>query len=157
VTSTSLALAHSRRLDNATSRIGRAKLHRKASFASPFLPRLPAPYSVKAACFFTAYPDMAVEMGHRRARQRSSKDGFDWLSTQVIFQIPLWLLEGSRRRRPFSSPPSIPHTLRRTGIAARINRFDIGLLSSGPVRPWSFGSGRDAKRCPHRSLRTQRH
>jgi len=51
-TSTSLLCAFSTTLITRLHESVGAKLHRKASFASPFLPRLPAPYSVKAACFF---------------------------------------------------------------------------------------------------------
>jgi hypothetical protein len=58
----------------------------------------PPSHGVEAACFFSAYPDMAVEMAASESPTTIIEDGFDLLSTQGISQTPLWSREGSRRR-----------------------------------------------------------
>ncbi len=116
--------------ENASSRIGRGQTAPKGLIRVTVPPTFARLHIVsKLPAFFAAYPDMAVEMGASESPT----------TIQVIFQIPLWLLEGSRRRRPFSSPllntshASAHRNRRKNSIA-----FDRSCLSS--VAPYGHGA-----------------
>ena len=126
--------------ENATSRIRRGQTAPKGLIRVTVAPTLARLHRCQSCLLFLLLTRRwPWRWRHRRARQRSSKTGLIWLSTQVIFQIPLWLLEGLRRRRPFSSP--LPNTSH--GSAHRNRRknsiaFDRSCLSS--VAPYGHGA-----------------
>src|SRR5258708_16442737 len=83
--------------------------HRKAPSVGLSSPRSPASIWCQS-CLLFLLPILIWRLSwrHRRARQRSSKTASILLSTQVIFPLPLWFREDSRRPLPISS--LLPHT-----------------------------------------------
>lgn len=76
-----------------------AKLHRRASFELPFLPRLLGfTWCQSYLLFLLPTPTWQLSWRRPKARPRSSKKAWIWRSTPGIYQTPLWLREDSRRR-----------------------------------------------------------
>jgi len=102
----------------------------------------------KLPSFFSAYPDMAVEMAASESPTTIIEDGFDLAIHSG--DLPDSTLLVRRIAQTTIILVTTPQYLTRHGAPESpddLNRFrSVVFVERGSVKPWSFGSGRDAKR-----------
>jgi len=102
----------------------------------------------KLPAFFAAYPDMAVEMGASESPTTIIEDGFDLAIHSG--DLPDSSLVARRFAQTVIILVATPQYLTRHGSPESpgdLSRFrSIVFVERGSVQPWTFGSGRDAKR-----------
>jgi DNA-binding transcriptional LysR family regulator len=135
--------------ESSTSRIGRGQTAPKGLIRVTVAPTFARLHMVsKLPAFFSAYPDMAVELGASESPTTMVEDGFDLaihsgdlpdsnLVARRIAQTAIVLVATPQYLSRYGAPES-PDDL---------NRFrSVVFVERGAVQPWRFGSGRDAKR-----------
>src|ERR1700704_949207 len=135
--------------ESSTSRIGRGQTAPKglirvtvpATFARlHIVSKLPA--------FFSAYPDMAVELGASESPTTIVEDGFDLAIHSG--DLPDSSLVARRFAQTVIILVATPQYLTRHGAPespADLSRFrSVVFVERGSVQPWNFGSGQEAKR-----------
>jgi LysR family transcriptional regulator for bpeEF and oprC len=102
----------------------------------------------KLPAFFAAYPDMAVEMGASESPTTIIEDGFDLAIHSG--DLPDSSLVARRFAQTVIILVATPQYLTRHGAPESpgdLSRFrSVVFVERGSVQPWTFGSGRDAKR-----------
>ncbi len=130
--------------ENATSRIGRGQTAPKGVIRVTVAPTFARLHMVsKLPSFFSAYPDMAVEMAASESPTTIIEDGFDLAIHSG--DLPDSTLLARRIAQTTIILVTTPQYLTRHGAPESpddLNRF----RSRGSAKPWSFGSGRDVKR-----------
>jgi DNA-binding transcriptional LysR family regulator len=135
--------------EKATSRIGRGQTAPKGLIRLTVPPTFARLHMVsKLPAFFTAYPDIAVEMAASESPTTIIEDGFDLAIHSG--DLP----DSSLIARKFAQTMIIlvatPQYLSRHGApesSDELKRFrSVVFVERGSVQPWIFGSGRDAKR-----------
>jgi DNA-binding transcriptional LysR family regulator len=135
--------------ENATSRIGRGQTAPKGLIRVAVPPTFARLHMVsKLPAFFTAYPDIAIEMSTSESPATIIEDGFDFAIHSG--DLPDSTLVARRLGQTMTVLVATPQYLARYGVPESpedLNRFrSIVLVERGSVQPWSFGSGHDAKR-----------
>src|ERR1700689_2748934 len=135
--------------ENATSRIGRGQTAPKGLIRVTVPPTFARLHMVsKLPAFFAAYPDMAIEMSTSESPTTIIEDGFDLAIHSG--DLPDSTLVARKLGQTMTVLVATPQYLARYGVPESpgdLNRFrSIVLVERGSVRPWSFGSGQDAKR-----------
>ena len=135
--------------ENATSRIGRGQTAPKGLIRVTVPPTFARLHMVsKLPAFFAAYPDMAVEMGASENPTTIIEDGFDLAIHSG--DLPDSSLVARRFAQTVIILVATPQYLTRHGAPESpgdLSRFrSVVFVERGSVRPWTFGSGRDAKR-----------
>jgi DNA-binding transcriptional LysR family regulator len=135
--------------ENATSRIGRGQTAPKGLIRVTVPPTFARLHMVsKLPAFFAAYPDMAVEMGASESPTTIIEDGFDLAIHSG--DLPDSSLVARRFAQTVIILVATPQYLTRYGAPESpgdLSRFrSIVFVERGSVQPWTFGSGRDAKR-----------
>ena len=135
--------------ENATSRIGRGQTSPKGLIRVTVPPTFARLHMVsKLSAFFTAYPDMAVEMGSSEGANTIIEDGFDLAIHSG--NLPDSSLVARRFAQTTIILVATPQYLARHGAPESpedIPRFrSVVSIERGSVQPWSFGPGRDVKR-----------
>jgi DNA-binding transcriptional LysR family regulator len=135
--------------ENATSRIGRGQTAPKGLIRVTVPPTFARLHMVsKLPAFFAAYPDMAVEMGASESPTTIIEDGFDLAIHSG--DLPDSSLVARRFAQTVIILVATPQYLTRHGSPESpgdLSRFrSIVFVERGSVQPWTFGSGRDAKR-----------
>ena len=135
--------------ENATSRIGRGQTAPKGLIRVTVPPTFARLHMVsKLPAFFAAYPDMAVEMGASESPTTIIEDGFDLAIHSG--DLPDSSLVARRFAQTVIVLVATPQYLTRYGAPESpgdLSRFrSIVFVERGAVQPWTFGSGRDAKR-----------
>jgi DNA-binding transcriptional LysR family regulator len=135
--------------ENATSRIGRGQTAPKGLIRVTVPPTFARLHMVsKLPAFFAAYPDMAVEMGASESPTTIIEDGFDLAIHSG--DLPDSSLIARRFAQTVIILVATPQYLTRHGAPESpgdLSRFrSIVFVERGSVQPWTFGSGRDAKR-----------
>ena len=136
-------------LENATSRIGRGQTAPKGLIRVIVPPTFARLHMVsKLPAFFAAYPDMAVEMGASESPTTIIEDGFDLAIHSG--DLPDSSLVARRFAQTVIILVGTPQYLTRHGAPESpgdVSRFrSVVFVERGSVQPWTFGSGRDAKR-----------
>src|SRR5260370_5845463 len=136
-------------VENATSRIGRGQTAPKGLIRVTVPPTFARLHMVsKLPAFFAAYPDMAVELAASESPRPIIEDGFDLAIHSG--DLPDSTLVARRFAPTTTILVATPQYLTRCGAPEspqELNRFpSVVFIERGSVRPWSFGSGRDAKR-----------
>jgi DNA-binding transcriptional LysR family regulator len=102
----------------------------------------------KLPSFFAAYPDMAVELAASESPTTIIEDGFDLAVHSG--DLPDSTLVARRFAQTMTVLVATPQYLTRHGAPESpddLNRFQsVIFVERGSVQPWTFGSGRDAKR-----------
>ena len=135
--------------ENATSRIGRGQTAPKGLIRVTVPPTFARLHMVsKLPAFFAAYPDMAVEMGASESPTTIVEDGFDLAIHSG--DLPDSSLVARRFAQTVIILVATPQYLTRHGAPESpgdLSRFrSVVFVERGSVQPWTFGSGRDAKR-----------
>jgi len=135
--------------ENATSRIGRGPTAPKGIIRVTVPPTFARLHMVsKLPAFFAAYPDMAVEMAASESPATIVEDGFDLAIHSG--DLPDSTLVARRFAQTTTVLVATPQYLTRYGAPQSpddLNHFrSVVFVERGSVQPWSFGSGRDAKR-----------
>ena len=135
--------------ENATSRIGRGQTAPKGLIRVTVPPTFARLHMVsKLPAFFAAYPDMAVEMGTSENPTTIIEDGFDLAIHSG--DLPDSSLVARRFAQTVIILVATPQYLTRHGAPESpgdLSRFRSDVfVERGSVQPWTFGSGRDAKR-----------
>jgi LysR family transcriptional regulator for bpeEF and oprC len=135
--------------ENSTSRIGRGQTAPKGVIRVTVPPTFARLHMVsKLPAFFSAYPDMAVEMGASESPTTIIEDGFDLAIHSG--DLPDSNLVARRFAQTMIILVATPQYLSRHGAPDSpddLNRFrSVVFVERGAVQPWRFGSGRDAKR-----------
>jgi DNA-binding transcriptional LysR family regulator len=135
--------------ENATSRIGRGQTAPKGLIRVTVPPTFARLHMVsKLPAFFAAYPDMAVEMGASESPTTIIEDGFDLAIHSG--DLPDSSLVARRFAQTVIVLVATPQYLTRYGAPESpgdLSRFrSVVFVERGSVQPWTFGSGRDAKR-----------
>jgi DNA-binding transcriptional LysR family regulator len=135
--------------ENATSRIGRGQTAPKGLIRVTVPPTFARLHLVsKLPAFFSAYPDMAVELAASESPATLIEDGFDLAIHSG--DLPDSTLVARRFAQTMTILVATPQYLTRYGAPESpddLNRFrSVVFIERGSVQPWSFGSGRDAKR-----------
>jgi DNA-binding transcriptional LysR family regulator len=135
--------------EGATSRIGRGQTAPKGLIRVTVSPTFARLHVVsKLAAFFSAYPDMAVELGATESPTTLIEDGFDLAIHSG--DLPDSNLVARRIAQTAIVLVATPQYLSRHGAPEspnELNRFrSVVFIERGSVQPWRFGSGRDAKR-----------
>src|SRR6185295_16130287 len=136
-------------LESATSQIGRGQTAPKGLIRVTVPPTFARLHMVsKLPAFFDAYPDMAVEMAASESPTTIIEDGFDLAihsgelpdSTLVArkFAQTIMILVATPQYLTRHGAPKSPDDLKRVPGVVFVER--------GSAQPWSFGSGKDAKR-----------
>jgi DNA-binding transcriptional LysR family regulator len=134
--------------ESATSRIGRGQTAPKGLIRVSVPPAFARLHMVsKLAAFFAAYPDMAVEMASE-SPTTIIEDGFDLAihsgdlpdSNLVArrFAQTMTILVATPQYLTLHGAPESPEDLHRFRAVVLVER--------GSLQPWSFGSGKEAKR-----------
>jgi len=136
-------------LESATSRIGRGQTSPKGLIRVTVPPTFARLHMVsRLPAFFAAYPDMAVELAASESPTTIIEDGFDLAIHSG--DLPDSTLVARRFARTTTVLVATPQYLTRYGAPESpevLNRFrSVVFVERGSVQPWSFGSGRDAKR-----------
>ena len=135
--------------ENATSRIGRGQTAPKGLIRVNVPPTFARLHMVsKLPAFFSAYPDMAVEMGVSESPTTIIQDGFDLAIHSG--DLP----DSTLVARKFAQTTTIlvvtPQYLTRHGAPQSpddLHRFrSVVFVERGAVQPWSFDSGQGVKR-----------
>jgi LysR family transcriptional regulator for bpeEF and oprC len=102
----------------------------------------------KLPAFFSAYPDMAVEMAASESPTTIIEDGFDLAIHSG--DLPDSTLIARRFAQTMTVLVATPQYLTRYGAPESpddLNRFrSVVFVERGSAQPWTFGSGQDAKR-----------
>ena len=135
--------------ENATSRIGRGQTAPKGLIRVAVPPAFARLHMVsKLPAFFTAYPDMAIEMSTSDSPTTIIEDGFDLAIHSG--DLPDSTLVARRLGQTMTVLVATPQYLARYGAPNSpedLKRFrSVVFVERGSVQPWSFGSGQDAKR-----------
>jgi DNA-binding transcriptional LysR family regulator len=135
--------------ENAASRVGRGQTAPKGIIRVTVPPTFARLHMVsKLPAFFAAYPDMAVEMAASESPATIIEDGFDLAIHSG--DLPDSTLVARRFAQTTTILVATPQYLARYGAPESpgdLNRFrSVVFVERGAVQPWSFGSGRDAKR-----------
>jgi DNA-binding transcriptional LysR family regulator len=135
-------------VENATSRIGRGQTAPKGVIRVTVPPTFARLHMVsKLPAFFSAYPDMAVEMASD-SPTTVIEDGFDLAIHSG--DLPDSTLVSRRFAQTMIILVATPQYLTRYGAPESpddLNRFrSVVFIERGSIQPWSFGSGQDAKR-----------
>jgi LysR family transcriptional regulator for bpeEF and oprC len=135
--------------ESSTSRIGRGQTAPKGLIRVTVAPTFARLHMVsKLPAFFSAYPDMAVELGASESPTTMVEDGFDLAIHSG--DLPDSNLVARRIAQTAIVLVATPQYLSRQGAPASpddLNRFrSVVFIERGSVQPWRFGSGRDAKR-----------
>jgi len=135
--------------ENAASRIGRGQTAPKGIIRVTVPPTFARLHMVsKLPAFFAAYPDMAVEMAASESPATIVEDGFDLAIHSG--ELPDSTLVARRFAQTTTVLVATPQYLTRYGAPQSpddLNHFrSVVFVERGSVQPWSFGSGRDAKR-----------
>jgi DNA-binding transcriptional LysR family regulator len=134
--------------ENATSRIGRGQTSPKGLIRVTVPPTFARLHMVsKLPAFFAAYPDMAVELAASESPTTIIEDGFDLAIHSG--DLPDSNLVARRFAQTMTILVATPQYLTRHGAPESpddLSRFQsVVFMERGSVRPWSFGSGQDAK------------
>ena len=135
--------------ENATSRIGRGQTAPKGVIRVTVAPTFARLHMVsKLPSFFSAYPDMAVELAASESPTTIIEDGFDLAIHSG--DLPDSTLLARRIAQTTIILVTTPQYLTRHGAPESpddLNRFrSVVFVERGSAKPWSFGSGRDVKR-----------
>ena len=135
--------------ENATSRIGRGQDSPKGLIRVTVPPTFARLHMVsKLPAFFASYPDMAVELAASESPTTIIEDGFDLAIHSG--DLPDSTLVARRFAQTITVLVATPQYLTRHGAPESpddLNRFQsVIFIERGSVQPWTFGSGRDAKR-----------
>src|ERR1700723_494188 len=135
--------------ESATSRIGHGQTAPKGLIRVTVPPTFARLHMVsKLPAFFAAYPDMAVEMAASETPENIIEDGFDLAIHSG--ELPDSTLIARRFAQTMTILVATPQYLSRHGAPESpedLKRFrSVVFVERGSVQPWSFGSGRDAKR-----------
>jgi LysR family transcriptional regulator for bpeEF and oprC len=135
--------------ENTTSRIGRGQTAPKGVIRVTAPPTFARLHMVsKLASFFSAYPDMAVELAASESPTTIIEDGFDLAIHSG--DLPDSSLVARRFAQTTIILVATPQYLSRHGAPESpddLNRFrSVVFVERGSVQTWRFGSGRDAKR-----------
>ena len=135
--------------ENATSRIGRGQTAPKGLIRVAVPPTFARLHMVsKLPAFFTAYPDMAIEMSTSESPATIIEDGFDLAIHSG--DLPDSTLVARRLGQTMTVLVATPQYLARYGAPdspENLSRFrSIVLVERGSVQSWSFGSGQNVTR-----------
>ena len=135
--------------ENSTSRIGRGQTAPKGLIRVTVSPTFARLHMVsKLPAFFSAYPDMAVELGASESPTTIVEDGFDLAIHSG--DLPDSNLVARRIAQTSIVLVATPQYLARHGVPESpddLNRFrSVVFVERGSVQPWRLGSGKDAKR-----------
>jgi DNA-binding transcriptional LysR family regulator len=135
--------------ENATSRIGRGQTAPKGLIRVAVPPTFARLHMVsKLPAFFTAYPDIAIEMSTSESPATIIEDGFDLAIHSG--DLPDSTLVARRLGQTMTVLVATPQYLARYGAPESpedLSRFrSVVFVERGSIQPWSFGSGLDAKR-----------
>ncbi|HEY2457894.1 MAG TPA: LysR substrate-binding domain-containing protein, partial [Candidatus Acidoferrum sp.] len=135
--------------ENAASRIGRGQTAPKGLIRVTVAPTFARLHMVsKLPAFFAAYPDMAVEMAASESPTTIIEDGFDLAIHSG--DLPDSTLVARRFAQTVIILVATPQYITRYGVPKspeELNRFrSVVFVERGSGRPWSFGSGENAKR-----------
>jgi DNA-binding transcriptional LysR family regulator len=135
--------------ENATSRIGRGQTSPKGLIRVAVPPTFARLHMVsKLPAFFAAYPDMAVDLAAPESPATIIEDGFDLAIHSG--DLPDSTLVARRIAQTMTILVATPQYLTRRGAPDSpddLNRLQaVVLVERGSVRPWTFGSGQNAKR-----------
>ena len=135
--------------ETATSRIGRGQTTPKGLIRVTVPPTFARLHLVsKLPAFFTTYPDMAIELAASESPTTIIEDGFDLAIHSG--DLPDSTLVARRFAQTMIILVATPQYLTRHGAPKspeELNRFQaVVFVDRGAVRPWSFGSGQNAKR-----------
>src|SRR5579859_5421525 len=135
--------------ENATSRIGRGQTAPRGLIRVTVPPTFARLHMVsKLPAFFDAYPDMAVEMAASESPTTIIEDGFDLAIHSG--DLPDSTLVARRFAQTNTILVATPQYVTRHGAPEspeELHRFrSVVFVERGSVQPWTFGSGRDAKR-----------
>src|ERR1700693_2891856 len=135
--------------ENAASRIGRGQTAPKGLIRVAVPPTFARLHMVsKLPAFFTAYPDITIEMSAWESPATIVEDGFDLAIHSG--DLPDSTLVARRLGQTMTVLVATPQYLARYGAPGSpedLNRFrSVVFVERGSVQPWSFGSGQDAKR-----------
>src|SRR5260221_12830642 len=135
--------------ENATSRIGRGQTAPKGLIRVTVPPTFARLHMVsKLPAFFAPYPDMAVEIAASEGPATIGEDAFDLAIHSG--ELPDSTLVARRFAQTTTVLVATPQSLTRYGAPQSpddLNHFrSVVFVERGSVQPWSFGSGRDAKR-----------
>src|SRR6202158_1938006 len=136
-------------LENATSRIGRGQTAPKGLIRMTVPPTFARLHMVsKLPAFFTAYPDIAVELAASESPTTIIEDGFDLAIHSG--DLPDSTLVARRFAQTMIILVATPQYLTRYGAPEspqELDRFrSVAFVARGVLQPWTFGSGEDAKR-----------
>src|SRR5713226_2911504 len=135
--------------ESSTSRIGRGQTAPKGLIRVTVPPTFARLHMVsKLPAFFSAYPDMAVELGASESPTTIIEDGFDLAIHSG--DLPDSNLVARRFAQTMTILVSTPQYLTRYGAPESpddLRRFPaVVFVERGSAQPWSFGSGQNAKR-----------
>ncbi|NYF52729.1 LysR family transcriptional regulator [Tunturiibacter gelidoferens] len=135
--------------ENATSRIGRGQTAPKGLIRVAVPPTFARLHMVsKLPAFFTAYPDIAIEMSTSESPATIIEDGFDLAIHSG--DLPDSTLVARRLGQTMTVLVATPQYLARYGAPESpedLSRFrSVVFVERGSIQPWSFGSGQDVKR-----------
>src|SRR6202046_5283667 len=135
--------------ENATSRIGSGQTAPKGLIRVTVPPTFARLHMVsKLPAFFTAYPDMTVEMAASESPTTIIEDGFDLAIHSG--DLPDSSLVARRFAQTLIILVATPQYLTRHGAPESpedLIRFrSVVFVERGSVHPWTFGSGNDEKR-----------
>lgn len=135
--------------ENATSRIGRGQTAPKGLIRVAVPPTFARLHMVsKLPAFFTAYPDIAIEMSTSESPATIIEDGFDFAIHSG--DLPDSTLVARRLGQTMTVLVATPQYLARYGAPESpedLSRFrSVVFVERGSIQQWSFGSGLDAKR-----------
>src|SRR5580658_5379602 len=134
--------------ESATSRIGRDQTAPKGLIRVTAPPTFARLHMVsKLPAFFSAYPDIAIEMSTSESPTTIIEDGFDLAIHSG--DLPDSTLLARKLGQTMIVLVATPQYLARFGAPAApedLNRFrSVAYVEQGSIQPWSFGSGQDAK------------
>ena len=130
--------------ENATSRIGRSQTAPKGLIRVTVPPTFARLHMVsKLPAFFSAYPDLAVEMAASESPTTIIEDGFDLAIHSG--DLPDSTLVARKFAQTIMILVATPQYLTRHGAPKSpddLNRFQaVVFVERGSVQPWSFGAG----------------
>src|SRR5258705_7099420 len=135
--------------ESSTSRIGRGQTAPKGLIRVTVSPTFARLHMVsRLSAFFSAYPDMAVDLGASESPTTIIEDGFDLAIHSG--DLPDSNLVARRIAQTAIVLVATPQYLSRHGAPEspdELNRFrSVVFIERGSVQPWRLGSGGDAKR-----------
>jgi LysR family transcriptional regulator for bpeEF and oprC len=135
--------------ESATSRIGRGQTAPKGLIRVTVPPTFARLHMVsKLPAFFAAYPDMAVEMAASESPTAIIENGFDLAIHSG--DLPDSALVARRFAQTMIILVPTPQYLTRYGAPESPEDLDshraVVFVERGSAQPWTFGSGKDARR-----------